>query len=28
VEKRLLHAAAAGDRTREAKVIDLCKLFG
>ncbi len=28
VEKRLLDAAAAGDRTREAKVIDLCKLFG
>jgi hypothetical protein len=27
-EKRLLDAAAAGDRTREAKVIDLCKLFG
>jgi hypothetical protein len=26
-EKRLLDAAAAGDRTREAK-IDLCKLFG
>ncbi len=28
VEKRLLDAAAAGDRTKEAKVIDLCKLFG
>jgi hypothetical protein len=27
-EKRLLDAAVAGDRTREAKVIDLCKLFG
>jgi hypothetical protein len=27
-EKRLLDVAAAGDRTREAKVIDLCKLFG
>ncbi len=27
-EKRLLDAAAGGDRTREAKVIDLCKLFG
>jgi hypothetical protein len=27
-EKRLLDAAAAGDRAREAKVIDLCKLFG
>jgi hypothetical protein len=27
-EKRLLDAAAAGDRTREAKVIDVCKLFG
>jgi hypothetical protein len=27
-EKRLLDAAAAGDRTREAKVIYLCKLFG
>jgi hypothetical protein len=27
-EKRLLDATAAGDRTREAKVIDLCKLFG
>ncbi len=27
-EKRLLDAAAAGDRTRGAKVIDLCKLFG
>jgi hypothetical protein len=27
-EKRLLDAAAAGDRTKEAKVIDLCKLFG
>jgi hypothetical protein len=27
-EKRLLDAAAAGDQTREAKVIDLCKLFG
>jgi hypothetical protein len=27
-EKRLLDAAAAGDRTREAKVVDLCKLFG
>jgi hypothetical protein len=27
-EKRLLDAAAAGERTREAKVIDLCKLFG
>jgi len=27
-EKRLLDSTAAGDRTREAKVIDLCKLFG
>jgi hypothetical protein len=27
-EKRLLDVAAAGDQTREAKVIDLCKLFG
>ncbi len=27
-EQRLLDAAAVGDRTREAKVIDLCKLFG
>ncbi len=27
-EKRLLDAAAAGDWTKEAKVIDLCKLFG
>jgi hypothetical protein len=27
-EKRLLDAAEARDRTREAKVIDLCKLFG
>ncbi len=27
-KKRLLDAAAAGDRTKEAKVIDLCKLFG
>jgi hypothetical protein len=28
VEKRLTDAAAAGHRTREAKVIDPCKLFG
>jgi hypothetical protein len=27
-EKRLLDASATGNRTREAKVIDLCKLFG
>jgi hypothetical protein len=27
-EKRVTEAAAAGHRTREAKVIDLCKLFG
>ncbi len=27
-EKRLTEAAVAGHRTREAKVIDLCKLFG
>jgi hypothetical protein len=27
-EKRLLDAAAAGERTRGARVIDLCKLFG
>jgi hypothetical protein len=27
-EKRLLDAAAAGDRTRGAREIDLCKLFG
>ncbi len=27
-EKRLLDATVAGDRTKEAKVIDLCKLFG
>ncbi len=27
-EKRLLDAAAAGDWTRRARVIDLCKLFG
>ncbi len=27
-EKRLLDADAVGDRTKEVKVIDLCKLFG
>jgi hypothetical protein len=27
-EKRLLDAAAAGGRTGEARVVDLCKLFG